>query len=290
MSVHCFFHKADLDGHCSGAIVQRFYGSHCIMHPYDYGQDFPWREIDIDDTVVMVDVSLQPYDTMRRLAGACDLIWIDHHSSAIEALNGLRCGGIQDTTVAACESTWRFFYPAYDMPQAVFELGVYDSWRHGDNPNILAFQKGMQIENTEPSTGASLPIWDRLLGDVQTELHGQIMTRGAAVNNYLKQKHKTQAETCAFPTTLSHDGQHLQVIACNAFATGSSLFDSVWDESKYEAMLVFYRRKDLIWRVSMYSTKTDVDCGAWATKFGGGGHRGAAGFQCDRLPWDREDG
>lgn len=40
------------------------------------------------------------------------------------------------------------------------------------------------------------------------------------------------------------------------------------------------------WRVSLYSTKPEVDCGAIAKLLGGGGHRGAAGFICEKLPWD----
>jgi nanoRNase/pAp phosphatase (c-di-AMP/oligoRNAs hydrolase) len=37
--------------------------------------------------------------------------------------------------------------------------------------------------------------------------------------------------------------------------------------------------------VSLYSTRDDIDCGAIAKTYGGGGHKGAAGFQCDTLPF-----
>ena len=39
--------------------------------------------------------------------------------------------------------------------------------------------------------------------------------------------------------------------------------------------------------VSLYSTREDVDCGAIAKSLGGGGHKGAAGFICDELPWTK---
>jgi hypothetical protein len=39
------------------------------------------------------------------------------------------------------------------------------------------------------------------------------------------------------------------------------------------------------WTVSMYGLKPSVDVGAICTKHGGGGHKGAAGFQCKSLPF-----
>jgi nanoRNase/pAp phosphatase (c-di-AMP/oligoRNAs hydrolase) len=39
--------------------------------------------------------------------------------------------------------------------------------------------------------------------------------------------------------------------------------------------------------VSVYSTNPNIDCGAICKKYGGGGHKGAAGFQCKELPFQR---
>ena len=40
------------------------------------------------------------------------------------------------------------------------------------------------------------------------------------------------------------------------------------------------------WSVSLYSIDPNIDCGSIAKKHGGGGHPGAAGFQCDSLPFE----
>jgi len=37
------------------------------------------------------------------------------------------------------------------------------------------------------------------------------------------------------------------------------------------------------WSYSVYSTKPDIDCSAFAKRYGGGGHKGAAGFYSDSL-------
>ena len=78
----CFYHSADLDGHCSGAIIKRKYPE-CEMIGINYGQDFPWRSIEAKDQVFMVDFSLQPFTDMIRLQGMCNLTWVDHHQTAI---------------------------------------------------------------------------------------------------------------------------------------------------------------------------------------------------------------
>ena len=136
MNPICFYHKADLDGVCSAAIVKHFIPE-CELYGIDYGDEFPWDlvrpgpEADTDPlwmhlfkpengykcgdnwetltvkkrTVYMVDFSL-PYEGMVRLAEVSNLTWLDHHKTALEANAGLRARGMRDTTRAACELTW----------------------------------------------------------------------------------------------------------------------------------------------------------------------------------------
>jgi nanoRNase/pAp phosphatase (c-di-AMP/oligoRNAs hydrolase) len=51
-------------------------------------------------------------------------------------------------------------------------------------------------------------------------------------------------------------------------------------------MVPFAKMANGKWKVSLYSTKPEIDCGAIAKTFGGGGHYSAAGFVCNRLPWE----
>ena len=68
-----FYHSADLDGHCSGAIV-KYAHPECELIGINYGDKFPWESIGQDETVYMVDFSLQPFSDMIRLNKACSLI------------------------------------------------------------------------------------------------------------------------------------------------------------------------------------------------------------------------
>ena len=79
----------------------------------------------------------------------------------------------------------------------------------------------------------------------------------------------------------------LRCICLNTPLFSSQSFDSVYDPEKHDLMVPFAELANGKWKVSLYSTKPEIDCGAICKTFGGGGHKGAAGFICDKLPWEK---
>ena len=273
-----YFHSADFDGKCSGAIINHFIKG-VEFYPINYGEDFPWDDIEADDIIFMVDFCLQPFDQMIKLlnrVGFANLTWIDHHITAINDYeqSGVLINGKRDVDKAGCELTWEWFNgEERDMPEFIRLLGRYDIWDHS-NPRTLPFQYGMGgFDNTEPDA----IVWKQLF-------HGQLDTldicnTGGDIQRYIKNENKMYCNA-AFETEL--DG--LKCIALNRMFTGSLLFESIWDSTKYDAMLVFGWRNGM-WTVSLYTDKEGVDVSKTCKKFGGGGHKGAAGFSCDELPF-----
>ena len=82
------------------------------------------------------------------------------------------------------------------------------------------------------------------------------------------------------------DESPVRVLACNTIVFNSQFFDGFYDPKKHDVMCAHCRLANGKWKVSLYSTKPEIDCGEICKAFGGGGHKGAAGFICDRLPWD----
>lgn len=274
----CFYHSADLDGHCSGAIVKRKY-QECEMIGINYGDPFPWDSIQTGEMVIMVDFCLQPFSDMIKLNSMCDLLWIDHHKSAIEEAHQcgfLPWGGMKvEIGRAGCELAWEYFNTDQNTPESVRLLGRYDVWDHSD-PDTLPFQYGMRLcEDTKPGS----IIWDDLLAGDQ-DLLDMVIDTGRTILDYIDIDNMKYAKACAFNTTL--DG--LRCVAINKAMANSKLFESVWDQDKYDAMLSFGYRKGQ-WHISLYSDKPDVDVSEVAKNYGGGGHKGAAGFQCITLPF-----
>jgi oligoribonuclease NrnB/cAMP/cGMP phosphodiesterase (DHH superfamily) len=250
----------------------------------DYGDDFPWDRIAPRETVYMVDFSLQPWDDMVRLSEMCRLIWIDHHKSAIDNQHSypIRCRGRWTVGIGACALVWRWLAEAEQhpdfvdsAPQAVRLLAKYDVWDHSDH-KCLPFQYGMRLRNTMPGE----PIWDTVLTGPQ-EAFIDLINEGETVMEYQRQQDAIRAKAMCFETEL--DG--LRCIAANHGLGNSKLFDTVWDPERYDAMLTFNWRKSR-WTVSLYSDKPDIDVSLVAKAHGGGGHKGAAGFQCAELPFE----
>lgn len=272
--IKCFYHSADIDGHCAGASVKNFFLDAELVG-INYGDAFPWDTIKQNDVVWMVDFSLQPFVDMQRLNASCFLIWIDHHKSALEERDksGEKFNGLQRDGIGACSLVWEFLNKP--VPLAVRLLAEYDVWNHKDL-STLPFQYGLRLEDTRPENEV---LWHSLFEAGQVELDPVIM-RGETVLKYINQENEKYVRACAFDVEL--DG--LKCIAVNKMLTNSQLFDSVWNPEKYHAMLTFGFRKGK-WTVSLYSTRQDVDVSAIAKAHGGGGHKGASGFQCESLPF-----
>lgn len=280
----CFYHSADLDGICSGAIMKKFLpGAELIG--YNYGKPFPWEKVQ-GKNVYMADVSLKRPEFERLLEESNAFIWIDHHKSAIEEMEGLEILGVQYIGKAACELCWEYFAQGSPMPHAVHLLGRYDVWDHSDK-DTLPFQFGMRMAVKE---GVDDPIWESLLSTKTDEYtlnernftRLEVLEKGKTVLEYQKGENKKRASAQAFETEL----HGFKLLACNVSLTNSQLFDSVWDAEKYHMMCPFYINKRGQWRFSLYTTREDVDCSELAKKMGGGGHQKAAGFVLSALPFE----
>ena len=292
----CFYHSADLDGHCSGAIVKKF-NPDCEMIGWNYGQEFPNETIKPGEQVFVVDVSL-PIEKMVMLAEFLfntegQLHWIDHHIGIIRDYKALPefqrkiFGGRLRPDKAACELCWEYFTDE-PIPAAVEILGIYDSWRFTESTEevVKQFQYGMRtIKETRPEH--AMATWEDLFENKAAR--DKIMDRGRVIWDYQNTQNEKTCRACAFLTALRpvHEGGlPLHCIAVNSNLMNSDVFKSVYDPKKHDAMLCFYRSKRGFWRVSIYSTREDVDCSRYTKIFGGGGHKGAAGFQCLELPFE----
>jgi len=270
--IKCFYHNSDLDGKCSAAIVKRKFPE-ADLCGINYGDKFPWEDIRKDMTVIMVDFALQPFEEMLGLLKECkELIWIDHHKTAIEACkaSGAFIPGLQLEGFGACELTWRHFFPNDPFPEGVLLLGRYDVWDHS-NRLTLPYQYGMRVGEWDPGAAA----WELIFRNSPI-VFADIVKAGSTILEYETKQNAIKAEAMCFEAMI--DGLH--VIAANQGLTNSQFFDSVWSPEKYKAMITFHYRGGK-WHFSLYSTRDDVDVSAVAKAYGGGGHKGAAGFQID---------
>jgi len=272
----CFYHNADLDGRCSAAIVRKKYPK-CEMVGINYGDKFPWDILEEGEQVIMVDFHLQPFDDMVRLSLKHHLTWIDHHISARLDYENPKyskfvANVVVDINYAACELAWRYYFPQKAIPKGVKLLGRYDVFDL-DVPQTLPFQYGMRMYNDiEPESF----VWDLVFSGQRIFLEDTIKN-GNLVLKYQEAENEKFIRGYGIETEF----EGVPAIVINGRAN-SQMFEGV-NEEDYPLWITFIRTKNKHWTVTLFSKTIDVSI--IAKKYGGGGHVGAAGFQCSTLPF-----
>lgn len=222
-----------------------------------------------------------------------NVVWIDHHKSAIlkwpEIIPGYRIDG-----VSACRLAWQWFelqggnYPGglpikndflnrrVKEPLAVRLAGEYDVWDHrGDGD--LEFQFGLDCLPSDylPSLLDYSATADR------TVAHA--ITLGKAAMTCYAKRDADIIRTRSFMVTF----EGLKLLALNTARCNSGTFTALdVPKTGHDALCGFYFNGRM-WTISLYHAKhrTDLDLSQIATKHGGGGHRGACGFQTKQFPF-----
>ena len=142
----CFYHRVDLDGKSSAAIIKYKYPK-CELIGVNHGDDFKKimkeNKISSGETVFVVDFAL-PFDIMISIQKNGKLIWIDHHKSAIEKAKeiGFHCEGYRRTDMAACELVWNYIFPNKKF------LSLF-SYLEGTTPGTIQKMKGSYLSKRE---------------------------------------------------------------------------------------------------------------------------------------------
>ena len=275
-------HSADFDGLFCREIARKFLGDSAVYIGWDYGQPEPI--VPQDKRLFMLDISVP------GLMSHPDLVWIDHHKSAMERYGAKQ--GYQIDGVAACRLTWQYFAGGFGVslptkedfvarnvrePWSVRLAGEYDIWDKRD-PDVDLFQHGLRSRELTPSVWAALLSNNQASGIVPDLLEG-----GRAVQYAKEQENAEIVTNFGFDVEL----EGLTFLACNHGRYNSLLF-AAGLKPHHDACLGFNWDGSLLnWKVSLYHApgKEHHDLSKIAVKFGGGGHRGACGFRLDKLPF-----
>ena len=141
----------------------------------------------------------------------------------------------------------------------------------------LKFQAGLRsLELTDEW-------WTRLFthGETGRVAVKEILKRGEVVQYAKTQENESIIKSAGF--TIQFEG--LTFLACNHARYNSFLFTAGL-KPEHDACLGFAWRGGK-WTVSLYHApgKEHHDLSLIASEYGGGGHRGACGFQVDKLPF-----
>ncbi|MGD8404735.1 MAG: hypothetical protein PVJ21_13810 [Anaerolineales bacterium] len=269
------FHHNDPDGRASGAIVRYALGSDVQLIESDYDVTaIPWDAVTQTDKVIVVDFSF-PVEEMVKLADGRELIWIDHHKSAIADFEGIADNwpGIRDISEAACVLTWKYFFPERSVPKAILLIGDRDIWRWAEE-DTGPFNESLYNRDHEAGDAA---FWKLLLENDQPTLE-KMIEEGAWLReiNLRNVAHMMAARSFE----VRFEGHH--TLAVNAKGNGD--IGNYGRDRGYEIVYCYADQMQngvLTTNVTLFSSKIDVS--VIAHRYGGGGHAGAAGFSFPRA-------
>jgi oligoribonuclease NrnB/cAMP/cGMP phosphodiesterase (DHH superfamily) len=281
------YHHNDADGKCAATIMGWYARTLNIIPKYisvDYKDKLSVDEVDSETIVAIVDFSF-PSDIMYKVMDtAARTIWCDHHISASKydyaQDPNLNIEGYRDFSnkgFAGCECTWQFCNQTVPMPYSLILLGDYDAWRLAYKPECFQFYEGLKMRNTEPEAEIWSMLFNPVLGPTTI---GQLIAEGTAAIRYRDNYCSHMVETYGYSTKL--DG--IEAFALNTTGFGSQAFG---DKMQDFPLCIAYTFDGFNYSFSLYSEKEIIDVSVIAQKFGGGGHKGAAGFTSSELPFKR---
>lgn len=281
-TVVCIYH-ADPDGMCSAYITSLVYPKVAfIAYNYEGDVSFLYRIPDGTKTFVL-DTSF-PNDVLKKLNSKVDLVWIDHHDTAIEdslkdpavsIINGVRKLGI-----SGCELTWEYFFPGKEMPPVVKAIGRYDVWDKTYFPDVKIFQLYLGTKKLfiNPS---NMKTWEELfeIRDISPYVEQYRTTF-----EFMKFQDEITAKTICYEGYL---GPYKCIVA-NRNRIGSDFFESVV-KPEHDLLVSWVVTKKGFIKYTVWANREDIHIGRYlaeiteGTSFRGGGHQAIGSFRFNKI-------
>lgn len=286
----CFYHN-DLDGRCAGSIVAQYRNNYNKedFFEVDYVMELPIDKVEDYEEVWFVDYSFKESTlwVLDKLVYEkhCHVIWIDHHTSSLnleksskfaETIVGIRKDGISGAAL-----TYMYCYNKEfcDIPYYVKLVSDYDCWQYKFDPDTTYFKIGIETESFD----ALDSVWFGLLEEIENaeRYNGvkksleNLINKGRLIKGFIDNDNTYYREHFSYESEIAGH----KVLVVNK-KTNSWVFGDKYSEYPLVMVWVFDGSK---FTYSIFSSNKEIDCSKIAESYGGGGHRGAAGFSSTEL-------
>ena len=276
----------DLDGHCAAAVVKKRYPSAKVYYN-DYSQPVHPSAFYSGAKLIVTDFSLQEHEFMKAKNMGMDIIWLDHHMDRVREMEdkGFNFAGRRRDDECGAMLTWKFLFPAKEVPDAVKLVDDIDRWQFKD-PRTKAFAAGMEMYNTMVSMRKCY-IWDLLFSDdkaIADSTLARIISDGERIVKYREKRDRVMCRELTFRTQF----QGKSILCAAVKLHNSMFFDSVPEEekAKVDAMcLIQYNAWARGYKGTFYSPDNVRPVLELAKSMNGGGHPCAAGFRSGTFPF-----
>ena len=286
----------DADGYCAGywAYIE-FANQNPELIKADYNMSNSWiNNVKPNEKVIIVDFSLEVSDMERLMKITNDIIWIDHHISAIEKYKDFKheIPGLRISGMAACMLTYLYFNKlsknsktdleslrkmAKNAPLFTKLIADHDVWTFEFGDKTRNWKLGFDCYGDVSPKDTKF--WTNLHdGDVVEK----IIENGRIIEYYRNALGKKIIANNAYVETI----KGYNILVMNHAFSGSEWFGEKIKD--YDAVCSWeYNGKSKTYNYSFYSTKEHINCVNIARCLAEispdkvisyGGHKGAAGL------------
>lgn len=273
---YVLYHSNCYDGFGAAYAAWKKFGNSAKYIPVSYGTPPP--EMPDASEIYIVDFS---YDekTIVDLSYKAKVVVLDHHKTAEENLRPLI--GKENPMVefdmnrSGALIAWEYFHgdamsahrdPSVPtIPQLIAHISDRDLWK-------FEMQGSKEVHAALVSTPFDFEVWDKL--DVPT-----LIQEGAGALKFQTQLVQNIINKSWIAKVGDHDVP--VVNTSNSWSEVGEALLAKYPDSPFAASFTAFKE------ITMWSLRSraheDFDVSAVAKKFGGGGHKNAAGFQCARV-------
>ncbi|MCE9624916.1 MAG: hypothetical protein K8R69_05605 [Deltaproteobacteria bacterium] len=270
LPVLCFYHGYCTDGAAAAAVIRSKYpDAECV--PMTHGE--PIEADPRGKKVFIVDFSFPPEILEKLKSQAAEVLWYDHHKTALPIRDQLGWG-VLDLSESGASLTWKQEYPDEALPKILAYVKDKDLWEW-KLPDSRAVS--MDLRNTVGVLDPKSETWKQLIDHLNEADFKKIVERGEYA---LLSQRLNILSGVRNGFELDFHGHH--AFAVNWSLEASDIGEYIYREMGYAVAVLFYYTGKT-WSFSLRSPSVDVS--ELAQKYGGGGHPGAAGFRQDSIDW-----
>ena len=253
------YHANCPDGFGAAWAAWKLLGDRAQYLPASYGDPIPNVA---GKNVAILDFSDSRYDIKKMIEKANSLIVLDHHKTAQENLAGIPEAQL-DMSRSGAILSWQFFHGSEDPPIFLRYIEDRDLWRFEleDSKAVSAALTSLIDFTFESFDAMNNPSqFEELVSDGYTILHYNNMVMKKICQSARKNLWRSY-EVCVVNSSILQSEIGSQLAPTCDFVV-------IW----------YYDHKNMKHNVSLRTQKNEVDVSKIAARFGGGGHKKAAGF------------
>lgn len=199
------------------------------------------------------------------------LIIIDHHPDSNILNNSKEPNFIYDSTYSAAYLCWKYFYPKKSIPNFIKLISDNDTgtWKMKNSKELTSFVRYniktvLKHENFKKTS------------KLQSK---EFLKLGIQIGTYYMEYENQLIETITKNAVFKRWGKYkIMIINSTIPKLGGKIATKLSEKPGIDIGIVYRKLDDEKYLFSMRSNKKHIDLNKIATKYGGGGHTGAASF------------